>query len=58
MNPSLVEGSKIGGGDPVVGIWGEKILTVQSEKQYSVNIQHQLKSKVAWPTRTKSMKLK
>ena len=30
----------------------------QSQKQLSINTEHQLKSKLAWPTHTKSMKLK
>ena len=29
----------------------------KGEKQHSVNIQHQLKSKLGWPVCTKSMKL-
>ena len=45
----------------VVGAWGviSTILTFfKAKKQHSVNIEYQLKSKLAWPMRKKSMKLK
>ena len=46
----------------LVGIWGGLISTIltffKAKKKYSVNIKHQLKSKLAWPLCKKSMKLK
>ena len=45
----------------VVGVWGviSTILTFfKAKKQHSVNIEYQLKSKLAWPMCKKSMKLK
>ena len=45
----------------VVGVWGviSTIVTFfKVKKQHSVNIEHQIKSKLAWPKCKKSMKLK
>ena len=46
----------------VVGIWWEMILTIQTffrcYKQHSVNIEHPLKSKLAWNLCTRDTKLK
>ena len=43
----------------LMGIWGGVLLILfQSLKQQSVNIEHWLKSKLAWPVYAKSMKVK
>ena len=45
----------------LVNIWGVVILTIltffKAKKHYSVNIEHQIKSKLAWPVCKKGMKL-
>ena len=46
----------------VMKTWGGVILTIwtffKAKKQHSVNTEHKLKSKLAWPVCQKSMKLK
>ena len=46
----------------MVGVWGGVTSTIltffKAKKQHSVNIEHQLKLKLAWPVSKKSMNLK